>query len=123
MSIFDLVLGTALVLIGVLFAAFAKSLLSAIDLGSPRAQYSRAVGSLVVGAGLLLAVPASNSPDLVAAFGTIALGGGAVYLLMPNRIWARVVHWFTEQHLTFYRVTTVVVTVLLGGFIAGNGLS
>jgi hypothetical protein len=122
MSTLDLVIGVALILMGVLFAAFAKRLLSVVDLESRRARNISAVGRLGTGLVLILAAPVSRSPDLFRVLGIMTLLGGLAYLLIPYETWVRFVRWWTKEHLTFYRVATVTVLTLLGAVIAYAGL-
>ena len=120
MSTFDLVLGIALILTGVLLATFAERLFSIFDVESRRVQYIRAAVAVFLGVGLILGASVSNSPDLLRLFGTVAVIGGAVFSLIPNRLWAGMARWWAKEHLTFYRIATVTVTTLLGGFIVFN---
>ena len=120
MSTFDLVLGIALILTGVWFATFAERLFSIFDVESRRVQYIRAAVAVFLGVGLILGASVSNSPDLLRLFGTVAVIGGAVFSLIPNRLWAGMARWWAKEHLTFYRIATVTVTTLLGGFIMFN---
>jgi len=119
-STFDLVLGIALILTGLLFAAFAKRLFLVFDAESRRFQYTRASVAVFVGVGLILGASISNSPDLIRLFGTLAVVGGLAFSLMPNRLWAGLARWWAKEHLAFYRIATVTVTTLLGGFIMAN---
>jgi hypothetical protein len=120
MSTFDFVLGIALILTGLLFAAFAERLFSIFDVESRRVQYIRAAGAVFVGVGLVLGASVSNSPDLLRLFGTMAVIGGLAFSLIPNWLWAGMARWLAKEHLTFYRIATVTVTTLLGGFIMWN---
>jgi hypothetical protein len=122
MSAFDLVLGIAIILIGVLFAVFANRLITIVDVESKRTQSIRAVGSLLAGIVLVLMASDSNSPDLIRVFGVVALIGGLGFFLLPHPAWVRIIRWLTKEHLTFYRVATLIVTSLLGGYIAISGL-
>ena len=117
MSTFDFVLGIALIFIGVLFVVFAERLFSTFDVESRRVQYIRAASALIGGLGLILGASVSSSPELLRLFGTVAAIGGLAFLLVPNRLWARMVRWLAKEHLTFYRIATITVTTLLGGFI------
>jgi uncharacterized protein YjeT (DUF2065 family) len=122
MSAFDLVLGIAIILVGVLFAVSAKRLITIVDVESKRTQYTRAVGSLLAGIVLVLMASASNSPNLIRAFGVVAVIGGLSFFVLPHAAWVRIIRWLTREHLTFYRVATLIVTSLLGGYIAISGL-
>ena len=122
MSAFDLVLGIAIILLGVLFAAFAKRLITIVDFESKRTHYMRAVVSLMVGTVLVLMASDSNSPDLIRVVGVVALIGGLGFFVLPHTAWVQITRWLTKEHLTFYRVATLIVTIALGGYIALAGL-
>ena len=122
MSTFDFVLGPSIIVVGVLFAVFAKRLITIVDFESQRTHYMRAVGSLLGGIVLVSMASGSNSPDLIRVFGVMALIGGLGFLLLPHRAWVQITRWLTKEHLTFYRVATLIVTIPLGGYIAIAGL-
>ena len=122
MSTFDYVLGPSIIVVGVLFAVFAKRLITIVDFESQRTHYMRAVGSLLGGIVLVSMASGSNSPDLIRVFGVMALIGGLGFLLLPHRAWVQITRWLTKEHLTFYRVATLIVTIPLGGYIAIAGL-
>lgn len=122
MSAFDLVLGTSIIVVGVLFAVFAKRLITIVDFESQRTHYMRADGSLLGGIVLVSMASGSNSPDLIRVFGVVVLMGGLGFLLLPHSRWVQITRSLTREHLTFYRVATLIVTVPLGASIAIAGL-
>ena len=76
--------------------------------------------AVFVGVGLILGASVSNSPELIRLLGILAVVGGLAVCLMPNRLWEGMARWWAKEHLTFYRIATVTVTTLLGGFIMAN---
>lgn len=123
MSAFDLVLGVLLILEGVVFVLFAESILEVMDLRSPGMRNFIAGVCVILGLGVALGSLVSNSPTLVMVLGIGILVAGPGYRLMPVALWDRTVAWWTETHLTFYRIFAVVSLTLLGGYLLVTGFS
>ena len=123
MSTFDLVLGIVVVVVGALFAAFAKPLVTAVDFESKRFHYGRATLAVALGAVLLLAASSlSKSPDLIRIFGVVTFVGGLALFTIPHTAWVRITQWWTREHLTLYRVLTLITTSVLGGLLIISAL-
>jgi len=123
LSTFDLVFGIVVILIGALGAVFAERLVTAMDFESKRLQYGRATLSVTLGVVLLLAASSlSNSSDLIRIIGVVTLVGGLVFFMLPHTAWARIVQWWTKEHLTLYRVLTLITTSVLGGLLVISAL-
>ena len=123
MSTFDLVLGIVMVLVGALFAAFAEPLVTAVDFESKRFHYGRATLAVTLGAVLTMAASSlSNSPGLVRFFGVVSFVGGLALLTLPHTGWVRITQWWTKEHLTLYRVLTLITASLVGGLLVISAL-
>ncbi len=117
MSTLAMVLGVAIILIGVLVAVSPERLLSVTDWESRRGLYIAATTRVVTGLVLILAAPASRSPTGFRIIGAIALIAGLVFPLIPTDRWAEFIQWWTQEHRTLYRASAP-VAILVGAFIA-----
>ena len=123
MSPFNLFLGIVLAAVGALFTVFAERVIIAIDFESKRFHYGRATFAVAFGAFLLLAASSlSKSPDLVRILGIAAFVGGLALFTLPHAAWVRITRWWTKDHLTLYRVLTVITTSVLGGLLVISAL-
>jgi hypothetical protein len=122
LSTFDLVLGIVVVVVGALFGVFAQTLVNAVDFESKRLHYGRATLAVALGAVLLAASSFSNSPDLIRIFGVVTFVGGLALFTLPHTAWVRITQWWTKEHLTFYRVLTLITTSVLGGLLVISAL-
>ena len=123
MSVFDVILGVGFIMSGVLFAVLAERLFSALNFGSRRMQYIRAASSLVIGLALVTASSLSNSPVLIRVVGMVAAIGGLVTFFLPHTTWERITRWWIEENLTLYRIITVTLFTLLGGWLVISGFA
>ena len=117
MTTLAMVIGVALVLLGVLVAVSPERLLTLTDWESRRGLYIAAAMRVVTGLVLILAAPASRFPTGFRIIGAVALLAGLVLTLIPSDRWAAFIRWWTNEHRNLYRASAA-VAILLGAFIA-----
>jgi hypothetical protein len=111
------VLGLFIILMSLVAAAAPETLFSAMDWESRNAKFFAASARLVFGVVLLLAAAQARLPRGLRFMGWLFLASSAFVALLPMKGWVALVHYWTVENVTAYRIGGSLIGFLLGCFI------